>query len=274
MQIIYPGDYFSARQVEESYASEAELCRQHGFAVNTFESMTNPGTARLEASQKILYRGWMLSREDYSSFEAAAIRQSATLVTTSEQYLSAHYLPRWYPLLADYTPETVIIENERIEDAIDIVQGLCWSQFFVKDFVKSLKTAGGSVIRSAEELPHLIAQMQNFRGAIEGGLCIRRFEAFIPETEIRYFAVGGRGFAPSEGEAIPEVVAIAAERIESPFFSVDIAKREDGTLRIVEIGDGQVSDTTGWDMNRFVNLILKRLETEFLRVPKTDIDSG
>ena len=75
MQIIYPGDYFRAKQVEESYASDAELCRQYGFAVNTFDPMKNPGIARFEADGKILYRGWMLNKEDYSIF--------ASSVTTS-----------------------------------------------------------------------------------------------------------------------------------------------------------------------------------------------
>ena len=40
----------------------------------------------------------------------------------------------------------------------------------------------------------------------------------------------------------------------SRFFSVDVAKRDDGVLRVVEVGDGQVSDLVGWSVERFVEM--------------------
>ncbi len=50
--------------------------------------------------------------------------------------------------------------------------------------------------------------------------------------------------APEGGEA-PEIVGTCAERVPSKFFSVDVARRQDGLLRVVEVGDGQVSDLVG-----------------------------
>ncbi|MGD1920436.1 MAG: ATP-grasp domain-containing protein [Pleurocapsa sp.] len=38
------------------------------------------------------------------------------------------------------------------------------------------------------------------------------------------------------------------------FFSVDVIERQDGVKRIVEIGDGQVSDLVGWTMERFIQI--------------------
>lgn len=35
---------------------------------------------------------------------------------------------------------------------------------------------------------------------------------------------------------------------------VDVALREDGVERIVEIGDGQVSDLVGWSPERFAEM--------------------
>jgi hypothetical protein len=60
--------------------------------------------------------------------------------------------------------------------------------------------------------------------------------------------------AAEPGEAIPEPVAFCAEAIASSFFSVDVARRADGVDRIVEIGDGQVSDLSGWSVGRFVGI--------------------
>ena len=49
-------------------------------------------------------------------------------------------------------------------------------------------------------------------------------------------------------------MAYCAEAIPGPFFSVDVAFRTDGVERIVEIGDGQVSDLVGWSVERFANI--------------------
>jgi hypothetical protein len=49
-------------------------------------------------------------------------------------------------------------------------------------------------------------------------------------------------------------VAYCAEAIASPFFSVDVARRADSIERIVDIGDGQVSDLVGCSVERFVEI--------------------
>jgi hypothetical protein len=72
----------------------------------------------------------------------------------------------------------------------------------------------------------------------------------VPESERRYFVLNGVGYA---GGA-PDVVRACAERVCSSFFSVDVARRRDGALRVVEIGDGQVSDLVGWSAAAFASL--------------------
>jgi ATP-grasp domain, R2K clade family 3 len=96
--------------------------------------------------------------------------------------------------------------------------------------------------------------------------CVRQIEDFIPETEKRYFVIYGKPFAASPDEEIPEIVEECARRIQSKFFSVDVIERRDGNKRIVEIGDGQVSDLVGWTSERFaqcwVESDLKNSEVE------------
>ncbi len=56
-------------------------------------------------------------------------------------------------------------------------------------------------------------------------------------------------------EEIPEIVGECAKRINSKFFSVDVIERADGEMRVVEIGDGQVSDLANeWTKERFTVL--------------------
>lgn len=99
----------------------------------------------------------------------------------------------------------------------------------------------------------MVAELRDYRGRIEGGLCVRRVEDFVPGSEQRYFVLKGVGYAAG-GEPVPRVVRQCAERIVSPFFSVDVARRSDGEMRVVEIGDGQVSDLVGWSAERFASL--------------------
>lgn len=48
-------------------------------------------------------------------------------------------------------------------------------------------------------------------------------------------------FGPLVSAPLPSLVRQVAHRIRSPFFSIDVAERQDGVLRVVEIGDGAVS---------------------------------
>ena len=96
--------------------------------------------------------------------------------------------------------------------------------------------------------------MKKYRGTIEGGLCIRRVEDFLVETEQRYFVLRGKPHCFSPTDKIPDIVFECAKRIDSQFFSVDVIHRADGKLRIVEIGDGQVSDLVGWSVQRFIDM--------------------
>lgn len=148
-----------------------------------------------------------------------------------------------YPLLRDLTPETVVFPEDA--DLAVELERLGWDGFFIKDYVKSIKTSAGSLIRSAGEAKRVVEDMRRYRGVIEGGFCVRRVERF---REIR-----GTPFAPS-GHRVPDIVREVAGRISHPFFSVDAATAESGERRIVEIGDGQVSDLVGWSVDDFVRM--------------------
>src|SRR5439155_1447025 len=114
---------------------------------------------------------------------------------------------------------------------------LGWGAFFVKDYVKSLKTSVGSLIREPSMVEQVVAELRTFRGEIEGGICVRRVEDFLSESERRYFVLGGRPFGADRSDEVPDAVVTCADRIPSKFFSVDVARRRDGTMRVVEIGD-------------------------------------
>lgn len=60
--------------------------------------------------------------------------------------------------------------------------------------MKSLKTSLGSIIERPEDIHIVVAEMEKYRGTIEGGLCVRRVEDFIPTTERRYFVLNNKPY--------------------------------------------------------------------------------
>lgn len=254
MRILYAADYFQSRQPDEAFLLEAEAFTAQGFDISTFKMEALAARSerpRPALEGPTLYRGWMLDSDQYAHLVEAIKRGGGEPFTTHEEYLRAHHIPSWAGLLAEHTPETVVLPNGTDFEAE--IRALGWGKFFVKDYVKSLKTSLGSILSDPSEVGALVAEMQKYRGTIEGGLCIRRVEDLRPETERRFFVLHGKPYSAEEG-AIPPEVEECAERIESPFFSMDAALDTQGRLRIVEIGDGQVSDLVGWSVDRFVSL--------------------
>ncbi|MGH9936649.1 MAG: ATP-grasp domain-containing protein [Blastocatellia bacterium] len=227
----------------------------HDIHLIDTEALTSD-TARirppLDPGARVVYRGWMLTQGEYANLAASVERAGGSYSTTPEQYVTTHYLPNWYAIVKDYTPETVFLDTDA--DLVSELQRLGWGRFFVKDHVNSLKTSVGSIIEDPEQIETVVSEMEKYRGFIEGGLCVRRVEDLIASSERRYFVLNRRPYAAEPGGAIPEPVAYCAGAIPSPFFGVDVACRADGVERIVEIGDGQVSDLVGWSVERFVEI--------------------
>src|SRR5688572_11225422 len=108
-------------------------------------------------------------------------------------------------------------------------------QILHKGLRQALKASIGSVVEDIEQIDTLVSEMERYRGMIEGGFCIRRYETFLPETEVRYFIINGTPYAPPQDMPIPELLHLVIPRIHSYFYSVDIAINEQNQPRIIEI---------------------------------------
>lgn len=254
MLFVYVKSEVTPKRPDEFFQEEAEALANAGHSISLVDVNRLRGeTARLLPSvpqeAKVVYRGWMLTAPEYSKLVESVAQSGGHMQTALEHYLATHHLPNWYPLLTEFTPRTVWFDAE--DDLVSRLRELNWKRYFIKDFVKSLKTSVGSMIESPEQIETVVAEMSKFRGMIEGGICVREVEALQPETERRFFVIHGQPYAAADAMAIPDMVRECAKRINSPFFSVDVADRTDGVERIVEIGDGQVSDLVGWTVERF-----------------------
>ena len=247
VHFLYPAVPFQIGTVDETFALEAQAVREAGFSCSTvsiedLEAGDFKLRPRIPENAVVVYRGWMLDAQRYERLVAGVESVGAYMHTDLNTYLSCHHLPNWYAKIADLTPETHIFTVDA--DLEQELRALHWDAYFIKDYVKSLKTSVGSVVQKPEDVPVLLKEMRKFRGMIEGGIVVRRFEPINAASERRYFVIHNRVFVP-DGTP-PQIVYTCAERIQSPFFSVDVVAREDGELRVIEIGDGQVSDLVGW----------------------------
>lgn len=252
IHFIFPAHPLRPTVVEEMFADQFAAVKQAGYTASLCPDsviQNNKPLGNVPAGATVVYRGWMLNATEHTRLSQAVAATSATLLTSTNAYLAAHHLPNWYPLIAEFTPETRVFAHGA--DWESELRSLDWEAFFIKDYVKSLKTSRGSIVHDPSEIGVAVAEMKRFRGEIEGGLCVRRVVHFITDSERRYFVLDGKAFSP-DGQPAPTLVEQVSPRIPSPFFSVDVIHRVDGVLQIVEIGDGQVSDLVGWSVESFI----------------------
>jgi hypothetical protein len=258
IHFVFSRDSAEPARPEEMFADQWSALTQVGFTASLCSDAVLGGTKPLRnvpPGAVVVYRGWMVTGDEYAALARAIEQCGAQTFTSSRDYLATHHLPNWYPLLSDLTPETRVFPADA--DIVAELQALDWGAYFLKDYVKSLKTARGSIVREPAEAPEVIAEMREYRGEIEGGICVRRVEEFMPDSERRYFVLLGAGYGATAGDAVPEIVQKCAQRLPSRFFSVDVARRADGQLRVVEVGDGQVSDLVGWSPEAFAEMWLR-----------------
>ena len=120
----------------------------------------------------------MATADEYRTFADAVRRCGADPLTDATAYLAAHHLPNWYPRIADLTPETRVLPEDADFNAE--LRSLNWGVYFIKDYVKSLKTGRGSVVHDPADAAAVVADLREDRGRVEGGICVRRFESFCP----------------------------------------------------------------------------------------------
>ena len=243
MRIMYPSNYTyrGPLSVDEYFGDEYELVGDDAILLANRYGIVGDVTGH-----DCLYRGWMLTQEEYAKLEESVTEAGGHMLVSTDEYKSNHWISGWINEIAYLTPETVLTTRE---NAAEVFYSLGWDWAFVKDYVKSNTGRKGSIAWNVEHVEEILAEIELFRGQIEGGVALRKVEQFDKGTEKRYFVVNG--YAPVGS---PDIVAQVAKLHRSRFFSVDIAVL-DYRWRVVEIGDGQVSDPKGMDLSSFVNML-------------------
>ncbi|GAA2854022.1 hypothetical protein Acy02nite_49720 [Actinoplanes cyaneus] len=264
MLLLVPGDVLRPRRPDEHFAGEVAAAREAGIevAVVDHDALTRGGpadaaVARVPAGADAVYRGWMLRSPQYASLAAALSRRGVTLRTGAGDYQRAHELPGWYAAAAGHTPPAVWTVGDSRTDFAAACASLGDGAAVLRDYTKSMKhhwheAAYLPSVADPDAAWKVASRFRELRDdEFTGGFVLRRFEP-LTGAEVRTWWIGGEcrlvtahpdtpGELPPAG-LDPEFLTPVIRSLGLPFVTADLARHEDGRWRLIEIGDGQVSD--------------------------------
>ena len=278
---FFSGDPFSPKLPDEAYAREALACEQLGiswspinFEAIVYEQDMTQAVRRVapaETEESAVYRGWMLTPAQYQMLYEALLTRRVRLVSTPEEYERCHYLPRWYSLLEGETPHSIWTEAGEDLSPPHLMARLRVfgdSPVIIKDWVKSRKHEWHEAcfIPSAADaaaVARVIGRFLELQGEdLNIGLVFREFVSLAPlaahpksgmplAKEFRLFFWHGQLVSASRywdaaeyaDDALPlDHFQALAQKVGSPFFTMDVAQKTDGEWIVVELGDAQVAE--------------------------------
>lgn len=263
MLLLLPADPLDPRRVDEHFRAEGIAAREGGCLVGLVDhdalvaGRSDDALVRLpDGDDDIVYRGWMLRSVAYQQLDERLAARGRHLRTSASEYRTAHELPGWFAALAPVTPESLWTQGPDLDEFEDRCRTLGSGPAVLRDYTKSLKRHWdeAAYIPDVADTPAARRVAQRFvelRGEdLVGGLVVRRFEGFV-SAEARTWWVDGEcrlvTAHPDTPETMPPPpdltdVAPLVAALGLPFVTVDMVLRDDGVWRVVELGDGQVSD--------------------------------
>lgn len=276
MRIIYCDSVFDNKIIEPDYEEEKKSAVKAGFnfSLISFEELTegNISTAlrfvkEPEKKELGIYRGWMLTPNQYRDLYDGLIKKNIELINSPVEYKHCHYLPDSYEKIESKTPKsnwTIELDNDSI---LKLMKEFGDNPIIVKDFVKSEKHNWEEACfipnaSDTDKVKSIVNKFIELRGdSLNEGLVFRQFEELeyltehsksgMPLTkEFRVFFANKKIVKVFDywdegeyGETKPELDSFIdiAQNIESKFFTMDIAKMKNGGWIIMELGDGQVA---------------------------------
>lgn len=208
-----------------------------------------------QVERTAVYRGYMMNPEKYERFYQRLLENNIRLITTPEEYELMHIFPNVHELLKLDTAKMEIypLHTQINIDSIKHTFG----RFMVKDFVKSVK--GTEFPKyfdkdiTQEEFDQWMEVFYKYRGnLLTDGICIKEYlnlKHYGDHTnEYRVFYINNKIATITRNSGQDIIAPLPLQQLlekyshlESGYYTVDYAKLEDGSWKIIEAGDGQVS---------------------------------
>lgn len=202
-----------------------------------------------------LVRGWMITPSNYAAWFLELAAQGIHLATTPLLYERAHQLPNWHGSIDPSIIAPAVWAKTR--DALDL-DALPAGSGMVKDYVKSLKHNLAATriedVHNAKSVQTTTDLFLEERGQdLVGGLVVRAWEdlekgewrAWFKKDKLVCLAPhpdNDGAELDALDEDILENASKSLAKLGTEFATVDFALSKSGQWRVIEIGDGQVSD--------------------------------
>ena len=302
LYILFCESPFESSKVDEDFEDQFISAKENEFGTLLFnfedlisEDRFSIATKRIKPSNQltqVIYRGWMLTPNQYSILYDDLLSKNYKLINNVEEYQNCHYLPDSLKFIESRTPKTVFekFDSENsVEKLIEKSKVFGQKSVILKDYVKSEKHDWESAcfVKDASNVDRLKLTINNLIGLrgnfLNEGIVVREFielndltihsKSGMPLTEeyrlffcqkklvgiYDYWEEGEYKLSKPDTAEFEEI----ALQVQSNFFSMDIARQKNGELVIIELGDGQVAglpDKT--DRNEFysqLHLLLQKV---------------
>ncbi|MGN1412081.1 MAG: ATP-grasp domain-containing protein [Oscillospiraceae bacterium] len=217
----------------------------------------------------LIYRGWILNPQTYETLYYGLLKQNYILINDCTQYDECHLFPNWYNKIEEFTPYSEYSNNIDDNHIIDMLKHFGNSSIIVKDYVKSRKHEwleacyidNASNFNDALSIIHTFLERQGEN--LTGGIVLRKYIGLIStgyheksgiklSVEYRVFYLlheilcvidywGNITDDTNLNHDEFNFIKSFSNTFDSNFFTIDFARKLDGSLIIIEVGDGQVS---------------------------------
>lgn len=214
------------------------------------------------------FSGWPY----YEALCEAALKKGVRLINDLESARRAMEFERFYSLIEDLTPRSVILTEAEDARALGF-------PLFIKGGIKSRKEQGwrACVAENEDELRQFIqegakvarqiAPLRRCPGLRADFPASREYRLFLHGAEVMGggFYWGGQDplgeLSASEKEAVSALAKETALRVHCPLMAVDVGQLESGDWIVIEVGDLQYSGVTQMSPHAFWRKLLVGLST-------------
>lgn len=260
--VLFPSSFFSLNKVDEDLQTEYDAVKNTGLYNVIFfgyERWFHDGKLVLNTPPNemitAVYRGWMMPPDQYDAFYQKLLEQKIQLITSPKEYRQFHVFPNIYPFIAEDTARVMIFPKDTPVDLEAVKKS--FKRFMVKDYVKSVKGTEFPVYFentvTQEEFDQWMDVFYKYRGGLfTGGICIKEFlnlkKYDSKPNEYRVFYINHEAATISRNSGQMALTATPPQEfidkyrnLPGKFYTIDYAELEDGSWKIIEAGDGQVS---------------------------------
>ncbi len=300
MRIIYCDSVFDNKIIEPDYEEEKKSAVNVGFdfSLISYEELTDGNIAtalRFTKQSKNkefgIYRGWMLTPNQYQNLYEGLLKKNIELINSPYEYKHCHYLPNSYDKIASKTPKSNWTTELTNDAVLELTSNFGESSIIVKDFVKSEKHNWNEACfipnaSDSDKVKSVVDKFIELRGdSLNEGLVFRQFEELefltehsksgMPLTKefriffankkiVKVFDYWDEGEYGNTKPKLDDFIEIA-QKIDSKFFTMDVAKKKNGEWIIMELGDGQVAGLpNNADRKEFYNNLKENALQQFV----------